>query len=114
MIPIPPQVVAYLVERQSMSEVLVSSDSLTPQDIGLIQAFYKDNVENGDVGEILPLATQDGEQVVAVLTADNSNLLCAFGKVADWYCAIDTHSNVLAKAQVLGDLVSGLPPASLI
>lgn len=97
-----------------MSEVLVSSDSLTPQDIGLIQAFYKDNVENGDVGEILPLATQDGEQVVAVLTADNSNLLCAFGKVADWYCAIDTHSNVLAKAQVLGDLVSGLPPASLI
>ncbi|MEH6632028.1 MAG: hypothetical protein V7776_14465 [Halopseudomonas aestusnigri] len=97
-----------------MSNILVSSDSLTPQDIGLIQAFYKKNVESGDIGEVLPLATQDGEQVVAVLTADNSNLLCAFGKVADWYCAIDTHSNVLAKAQVLGDLVSGLPPASLI
>ncbi|WP_419904254.1 hypothetical protein [Kiloniella sp.] len=97
-----------------MSNMLVSSDSLTPQDIGLIQAFYQKNVESGDIGEVLPLATQDGEQVVAVLTPDNSNLLCAFGKVADWYCAIDTHSNVLAKAQVLGDLVSGLPPASLI
>ncbi len=96
-----------------MSEILVSSDSLTPQDINLIQTFYQKNVESGDIGEVLPLATQDGEQVVAVLTADNSNLLCAFGKVADWYCAIDTHSNVLAKAQVLGDLVSGLTPASL-
>ncbi|MFD2207410.1 hypothetical protein [Kiloniella antarctica] len=97
-----------------MSDVLVSSDSLTPKDINLIQAFYKENVKSGDIGEILPLATKDGEQVVAVLTADNSNLLCAFGKVADWYCAIDTHSNVLAKAQILGDLVSGLPATALI
>ncbi|OUS14919.1 hypothetical protein A9Q97_03345 [Rhodospirillales bacterium 47_12_T64] len=96
-----------------MSEMLVSSDSLTPQDVDLIQTFYQKNVESGDIGEVLPLATQEGDQVVAVLTADNSNLLCAFGKVADWYCAIDTHSNVLAKAQVLGDLVSRLTPASL-
>jgi len=93
--------------------MLVSSDSLTPQDVDLIQTFYQKNVESGDIGEVLPLATQEGDQVVAVLTADNSNLLCAFGKVADWYCAIDTHSNVLAKAQVLGDLVSRLTPASL-
>ena len=96
-----------------MSKVLVSSDSLTPEDIELIRNFYENNVENANVGEVLPLATQEGEQVVAVLTADNSNLLCAFGKVSDWYCAIDSHSNVLAKAQVLGDLVSSLSPASL-
>ncbi len=96
-----------------MSKVLVSGDSLSSQDIELIQSFYRDNIESGHIGEVLPLATQEGDQVVAVLTPDNSNLLCAFGKVSDWYCAIDTHSNVLAKAPVLGDLISNLSLASL-
>ncbi|WP_417429514.1 hypothetical protein [Kiloniella sp.] len=96
-----------------MSKVLVNGDSLSPQDVELIQSFYKDNIASGHIGEVLPLATQDGEQVVAVLTPDNTNLICAFGKVSDWYCAIDTHSNVLAKAQALGDLISNISLSSL-
>ena len=96
-----------------MSKMIINSDSLSPQDVELIRSFYQKNVESGVIGEVLPLATREGEQVVAVLTPDNNNLLCAFGKVSDWYCAIDTHSNILAKAQILGDLMSKLSPASL-
>ncbi|MCZ4282715.1 hypothetical protein O4H49_18170 [Kiloniella laminariae] len=96
-----------------MSNLLVSGDSLSAQDIDLIQDFYQKNASGASFGEVLPLSTVEGEQVVAILTADNNNLLCAFGKVADWYCAIDSHSNILGQAQALGDLFTMVSSTAL-
>lgn len=82
---------------------------LTEEEVQQLIAMGEKMVALGLAGHCVPLATDAGEQVVAVLDREGERILCAFGKIGAIYCAIDADSRVLGHGESLDDVLAVFP-----
>ena len=83
--------------------------ALTDGEVQRLIAMGEKMVALGLAGHCVPLATDAGEQVVAVLDCEGERILCAFGKIGTIYCAIDADSRVLGHGETLDDVLAVFP-----
>ena len=62
-------------------------------------------VDEGFVGACLPVETEDGELVVALIGTDGETLLCAFGKDQGWYYVTDPEGVPLAQGRLIDEVL---------
>ncbi|WP_343562890.1 hypothetical protein [Kiloniella sp. b19] len=86
------------------------SNNLTHQEIAELQSFVELQTRTGNKMRTVPLSTAEGDHVLALLSQDSEELVCAFGKISDWYCAIDQRSNIIAQTETLDDMTRAVSP----
>lgn len=90
---------------------VVSADpaSLSEVEVERLTTMGDKMIALGLAGHCVPLATDAGEQVVAILDSEGERIICAFGKIGQIYCAIDADSKVLGHGETLEDVLAIFP-----
>jgi len=83
----------------------IGHPALTPADVRAIAAQSALLVDEGLIGACVPVETEDGELVVALIGIDGETLLCAFGKDQGWYYVTDPEGVPLAQGRLIGDVL---------
>src|SRR3546814_829733 len=65
----------------------------------------------GVAGACVPVETDGGDLVIALLDYDHQCLICAIGKSQGWYYALDAAWQPLAQGQFIDDVLAVLPGA---
>ncbi len=86
----------------------IGHPSLTPADVRAIATHSSLLVEEGLVGACVPVETEDGELVVALIDTDGETLLCAFGKDQGWYYVTDPEGIPMAQGRLIDDVLEVL------
>ena len=86
----------------------IGHPSLTPADVRAIAAQSALLVDEGVIGACVPVETEDGELVVALIGIDGETLLCAFGKDQGWYYVTDPEGVPLAQGRLIQDVLEVL------
>lgn len=92
-----------------MSVIPIGHMILTKADISTLLSRGYDMVERGLAGGCVPVETDDGELVVALLDPNNEALLYTFGKVQGWYYVTGGDGAPLAYGKLLDEILSVLP-----
>lgn len=96
--------------RQISPPVLEAEPAaLSHAEVQRLTAMGEEMVALGLAGHCVPLATDAGEQVVAILDTEGERIICAFGKIGAIYCAIDAGSRVLGHGGRLEDILAVFP-----
>jgi hypothetical protein len=66
-------------------------------------------VDRGLAGACVPVETDAGELVIALLDYDHQCLICAIGKSQGWYYARDAAWQPLAQGRLIEDVLAVLP-----
>ncbi|MEQ8354488.1 MAG: hypothetical protein RH942_03050 [Kiloniellaceae bacterium] len=83
----------------------------TRADIHVLLNRGSELVDRGLAGACVPVETEAGELVIALLDYDHQCLICAIGKAQGWYYALDAAWQPLAQGQLIDDVLSALPSA---
>ncbi len=83
----------------------IGHPALTPADVRAIAVRSALLVDQGLIGACLPVETEDGELVVALIATDGETLLCAFGKDQGWYYVTDPEGVPLAQGRLIDDVL---------
>ena len=94
-----------------MSITPIGHPMITKADLAVLMAHGGEMVEQGLAGACVPVETDDGELVVALLDHSYQDILCAFGKTQGWYYAFDADWEPLAQGQMIDEVLSVLPDA---
>ena len=86
--------------------------SLTRADVRAIRDRSEGMVDSGLSYGCIPVETEDGDLVVALLNADGEGLLYAFGKDQGWYYVTDPEGIPLAHGRLIEDVLTILAPTS--
>ena len=86
----------------------IGHPALTPADVRAIAAHSAVLVDKGRIGACVPVETEDGELVVALIGIDGETLLCAFGKDQGWYYVTDPEGVPLAQGRLIEDVLEVL------
>ena len=94
-----------------MSVVTIGTPRLTETDISSVIALAYKLMDEGLAGACIPVETEDGELMVAVLDTENKDLLYGFGRDRSGYYVFDTQSRPLAHGRYIEDVLKALPEA---
>ncbi len=94
-----------------MSITPIGHPVFTKADLAVLMAHGGEMVEQGLAGACVPVETDDGELVVALLDHSYQGILCAFGKTQGWYYAFDSGWEPLAQGQMIDEVLAILPDA---
>ena len=83
----------------------IGHPTLTPADVRAIASRSALLVDEGLIGACLPVETEDGELVVALVGIDGESLLCAFGKDQGWYYVTDPEGVPLAQGRLIEEVL---------
>ena len=83
----------------------IGHPALTPADVRAIAARSAVLVDKGRIGACVPVETEDGELVVALIGVDGETLLCAFGKDQGWYYVTDPEGVPLAQGRLIDEVL---------
>ena len=83
----------------------IGHPALTPADVRAIAAHSALLVDEGVIGACVPVETEDGELVVALIGVDGETLVCAFGKDQGWYYVTDPEGVPLAQGRLIEDVL---------
>ena len=86
----------------------IGHPTLTPADVRAIATRSAVLVDQSVIGACLPVETEDGELVVALIGVDGETLLCAFGKDQGWYYVTDPEGVPLAQGRLIEDVLEVL------
>ena len=86
----------------------IGHPTLTPADVRAIALRSALLVDQGLIGACVPVETEDGELVVALIGVDGETLLCAFGKDQGWYYVTDPEGVPLAQGRLIEDVLAVL------
>jgi hypothetical protein len=86
----------------------IGHPTLTPADVRAIASHSALLVDQGLIGACVPVETEDGELVVALIAIDGETLLCAFGKDQGWYYVTDPEGVPLAQGRLIEDVLEVL------
>ena len=86
----------------------IGHPTLTPADVRAIASRSAVLVDQSVIGACLPVETEDGELVVALIGVDGETLLCAFGKDQGWYYVTDPEGVPLAQGRLSEDVLEVL------
>ena len=91
-----------------MAVTPIGHPALTPADVRAIASHSALLVDEGLIGACVPVETEDGELVVALIGVDGETLLCAFGKDQGWYYVTDPEGVPLAQGRMIEDVLEVL------
>lgn len=94
-----------------MSVLPIGHPEFTRADIQVLMNRGCELVDRGLAGACVPVETETGELVIALLDYDHQCLICAVGKSQGWYYALDAAWQPLAQGQLLDDVLAVLPRA---
>jgi len=94
-----------------VSVIPIGHRYFTKADLTVLMARGYEMVNEGLAGDCVPVETDAGEMVVALLDHSQEYILCAFGKAEGWYYAFDANWAPLAQGQMIDDVLSVLPNA---
>ena len=83
----------------------IGHPTLTRADVRTITTRSADLLDGGLIGACVPVETEDGELVVALVGCDGESLLCAFGKDQGWYYVTDPEGVPLAHGRMIDDVL---------
>jgi hypothetical protein len=83
----------------------IGHPALTPADVRAIASRSALLVDDGVIGACVPVETEDGELVVALIGTDGETLLCAFGKDQGWYYVTDPEGVPLAQGRLIEEVL---------
>ena len=83
----------------------IGHPALTPADVRAIAAHSALLVDEGVIGACVPVETEDGELVVALIGVDGETLVCAFGKDQGWYYVTDPEGVPLAQGRLIDEVL---------
>ncbi len=86
----------------------IGHPTLTPADVRAIASRSALLLDQGLIGACIPVETEDGELVVALIGIDGETLLCAFGKDQGWYYVTDPDGVPLAQGRLIEDVLEVL------
>jgi hypothetical protein len=86
----------------------IGHPALTPADVRAIASRSALLVDDGVIGACVPVETEDGELVVALIGTDGETLLCAFGKDQGWYYVTDPEGVPLAQGRLIDEVLEVL------
>jgi len=86
----------------------IGHPALTPADVRAIASRSALLVDDGVIGACVPVETEDGELVVALIGTDGETLLCAFGKDQGWYYVTDPEGVPLAQGRLIDEVLKVL------
>ncbi len=86
----------------------IGHPTLTPADVRAIASRSALLLDEGLIGACIPVETEDGELVVALIGIDGETLLCAFGKDQGWYYVTDPEGVPLAQGRLIEDVLEVL------
>ena len=86
----------------------IGHPTLTPADVRAITLRSALLVDEGLIGACVPVETEDGELVVALIGVDGETLLCAFGKDQGWYYVTDPEGVPLAQGRLIEEVLEVL------
>jgi len=92
-----------------MSVVAIGSPKLTDTDVSAVIARAYKLMDQGRAGACIPVETDDGEVMVAVLDPENEDLLYGFGRDRAGYYVFDTKGRALAQGRSIQDVLEVLP-----
>jgi hypothetical protein len=92
-----------------MSVTPIGHAAFTKADIAVLLAHGDKMVVQGLAGACVPVETEEGDLVVALLDHNRHFILCAFGKASGWYYAYDAGWNQLAEGKMIEDVLGVLP-----
>lgn len=92
-----------------MSVVAIGFPKLTEADVSAVIAHAYKLMHEGLAGACIPVETEDGEVMVAVLDPDNEDLLYGFGRDKGGYYVFDTKGRALAQGRRIQDVLAALP-----
>ncbi len=92
-----------------MSVVAIGRPKLTETDISVVIARAYKLMDKGLAGACIPVETEEGELMVAVLDPDNEDLLYGFGRDRGGYYVFDTLGRPLARGRHIHDVLEILP-----
>jgi len=95
----------------SMSVLPIGHLDFTRADIHVLLNRGSELVDRGLAGACVPVETEAGELVIALLDYDHQGLICAIGKAQGWYYALDAAWQPLAQGRLLDDVLAALPGA---
>lgn len=95
-----------------MSVVTIGTPRLTETDVSSVIARAYKLMDEGLAGACIPVETEDGELMVAVLDTENEDLLYGFGRDRSGYYVFDTQGRPLAHGRYIEDVLKVLPEAS--
>ncbi len=84
----------------------IGHPTLTRADVRAITDRSAPLIDGGLSGGCVPVFTEDGELVVAILGCDGESLLCAFGKDHGWYYVTDPEGVPLAQGRLIDDVLT--------
>jgi hypothetical protein len=79
---------------------------LTQADVRAIIAHSAAVLDQGVASACLPVETDDGELVVALVGCDGESLLCAFGKDQGWYYVTDPEGVPMAHGRLIDEVLT--------
>ncbi len=94
-----------------MSVVTIGTPRLTEADVSSVIARAYKLMDEGLAGACIPVETEDGELMVAVLDSENEDLLYGFGRDRSGYYVFDTQGHPLAHGRYIEDVLAVLPEA---
>ena len=94
-----------------MSVLPIGHLEFTRADIHVLLNRGCELVDRGLAGACVPVETEAGELVIALLDYDHQCLICAIGKTRGWYYALDAAWQPLAQGQFIDDVLAVLPGA---
>lgn len=92
-----------------MSVITIPSPRLTETDVSSVIARAYKLMAEGLAGACIPVHTEDGELMVAVLDTENEDLLYGFGRDRAGYYVFDTQGHPLAHGRHIEDVLAILP-----
>lgn len=92
-----------------MTVVALGGPKLTETDVSSVIARAYKLIDQGLAGACIPVHTEDGELMVAVLDTDNEDLLYGFGRDRAGYYVFDTRGHPLAHGRYIEDVLAVLP-----
>jgi len=92
-----------------MSVIAIPSPKLTEADVSSVIARAYKLMDEGLAGACIPVHTEDGELMVAVLDTENEDLLYGFGRDRAGYYVFDTQGHPLAHGRYIEDVLAVLP-----
>ncbi|MDH3472085.1 MAG: hypothetical protein OEM59_00215 [Rhodospirillales bacterium] len=92
-----------------MSVVAIRDPRLTEADVSSVIARAYKMIHDGIAGACIPVETEDGELMVAVLDPENEDLLYGFGRDRAGYYVFDTLGRPLAHGRYIEDVLAVLP-----
>ncbi|MEQ9606708.1 MAG: hypothetical protein RLN99_03485 [Kiloniellaceae bacterium] len=94
-----------------MSVLPIGHLEFTRADIHVLLNRGCELVDRGLAGACVPVETEAGELVIALLDYDHQCLICAIGKAQGWYYALDAAWQPLAQGKFIDDVLAVLPGA---